>query len=584
MVALLLSWLYIFFISFTGGLSLYEILQREKNSRNSPLPPAYLLSLTGLCILNGFAAYVSLFFPLTIGLPIGIGLLAAGYGIYQRKIYLRYLLAGLSKIKAHYFAWLIWGGLLLLYVSYLATTTPVNDDSGIYHSQSIKWIEQYKVIPGLGNLAGRYAFNSSYFLWSALFSFAALAGQPIFALNSYLVLLFGLITLSYLFRNFREKRNNKIGLFLAALFWLNLYFFNVWLSSPTPDIPAAILVAFIFLLLLQTTEQPATQVNHFYPAAIILLLLTCVTVKLSVAPALSFIFYLGYIGSVKTNRHWLFFLVAAFSWIVLPWLVRNVVLSGYLIFPFPAMDLFAFDWEVPRQLVKDEKDMVHSVAILLSPDWKGILDLKFQEWVPIWFRDHSPAEQVLLAAALFSPVLMAVGLLPGFRRRFSPDLFKRHYLIWLNNYGCVIYWFWLAPSIRFGSTFLFISALYPIYLALTTLKTPIFTILHRLVLLTFILWWLNSLRDAVYLARHQQTIFRSRLILPAKQPEVALKKVKLNNTVIWMPAQGFMCWNAPLPCTYALPIKVERRGKSLTQGFRVLRPTENIHPENPNNK
>ncbi|KAA5539248.1 LIC_10190 family membrane protein [Adhaeribacter rhizoryzae] len=584
MVALLLSWLYIFFISFTGGLFLYEIFKPEKNTTNSPLPPAYLLSLTGLCVLNSLAACLSLFWPLNIGLPIGIGLLAAGYSIYKRKIYLRYLLTGWGKMKAHYFAWLIWGGLLLLYVSYLATTTPVNDDSGIYHTQSIKWIEQYKVIPGLGNLAGRYAFNSSYFLWSALFSFSALVGQPIFALNSYLVLLFGFITLAYLFQNFREKRNNKIGLFLAALFWLNLYFFNVWLSSPTPDIPAAILVAFIFLLLLQTAQPPTNQVNSFYPAALILLLLTCVTVKLSVAPALGFIFYLGYIGSIKINRKWLLFLVASFSWIVLPWLIRNVVLSGYLIFPLPALDLFAFDWEVPRQLVQDEKDMVHSVAILLSPDWKGILDLKFQEWVPIWFQDHSPTEQILLTAALFSPLLMALGLLPGFRRRFSSELLKRHYLLWLINYGCVVYWFWLAPSIRFGSTFLFISAFYPIYLALTTLKASVFTILNRLVLLLFALWWLNNLRDAVYVARHQQTIFRSRLILPAKQPEVTLKKVKLNNTIIWMPAQGFMCWNAPLPCTYALPVNVEMRGKLLTQGFRALRPTNQSHLKNANNK
>ena len=48
---------------------------------------------------------------------------------------------------------------------------PINEDSWLYHFQSIRWINEYPVIPGLGNLHGRLAFNQSHFGLLALFNF-----------------------------------------------------------------------------------------------------------------------------------------------------------------------------------------------------------------------------------------------------------------------------------------------------------------------------------------------------------------------------------------------------------------------------
>ena len=43
-------------------------------------------------------------------------------------------------------------------------------DSDLYHGQSIRWIEEYGVVKGLGNLHERFAYNSSFFAVSALYS------------------------------------------------------------------------------------------------------------------------------------------------------------------------------------------------------------------------------------------------------------------------------------------------------------------------------------------------------------------------------------------------------------------------------
>ncbi|MBQ2608911.1 MAG: hypothetical protein II586_00960, partial [Butyrivibrio sp.] len=43
-------------------------------------------------------------------------------------------------------------------------------DSDLYHAQAIRWIEEYGVVKGLGNLHVRLAYNSAAFPLSALFS------------------------------------------------------------------------------------------------------------------------------------------------------------------------------------------------------------------------------------------------------------------------------------------------------------------------------------------------------------------------------------------------------------------------------
>ena len=48
---------------------------------------------------------------------------------------------------------------------------PKNWDSGLYHFNKIRWINSYPVVPGLGNLHGRLAFNQSFFAYVAVLNF-----------------------------------------------------------------------------------------------------------------------------------------------------------------------------------------------------------------------------------------------------------------------------------------------------------------------------------------------------------------------------------------------------------------------------
>ena len=50
--------------------------------------------------------------------------------------------------------------------------------------------------------------------------------------------------------------------------------------------------------------------------------------------------------------------VAAGLAVLIPWLVRNVVLTGWLIYPFEAVDLFSVDWKVPLELMQHDADQI----------------------------------------------------------------------------------------------------------------------------------------------------------------------------------------------------------------------------------
>lgn len=57
--------------------------------------------------------------------------------------------------------------LLALGFASLALTRPYPGDTWLYHQQMVTWIERFPIVPGLGNLHHRFAYNNSYFLYIA---------------------------------------------------------------------------------------------------------------------------------------------------------------------------------------------------------------------------------------------------------------------------------------------------------------------------------------------------------------------------------------------------------------------------------
>ena len=134
---------------------------------------------------------------------------------------------------------------ILVYWSLRIMKLPTNYDTAAYHLQTIRWINTYPLIPGLGNLDTHIAFNQSYFELLSLFRFFPLF-QHGFAIGP--VFLFFLLGVFIL-----ERLNTKyihISI-LAILIYLINHSAGSTLFSPTPDLAVSFLEIIVFSLFVE---------------------------------------------------------------------------------------------------------------------------------------------------------------------------------------------------------------------------------------------------------------------------------------------------------------------------------------------
>ncbi|WP_445479329.1 LIC_10190 family membrane protein [Larkinella soli] len=402
--------------------------------------------LAGLCLLVAYVQIASLFFPANSNLTAvwlaGAVLITFRYSdqvrTYGRQFFQKQRLVPVF-------------GLLVLTVLLYSTLSPANADSGLYHLPSIRWYERFRVVPGLGNLHGRLAFNSSFFVASAAFGLTDLVGQTLFPLNGFVFLL-----VSWRLLNQAHSRGPYRWPAFAILL-LILYYLIRQVYSPTPDLWATLLPVAVFLIWLEIKP-----VFSFRLVLLVMLVSLSLTVKLATIPvALSLVTVAWAVRRKLTAGQW-GLLGSIGLCLVVPWLVRNVILSGYLLYPYPALDLFSFDWKIPADRVQFEKDFVAFWAkfriheAYYQPD---LLNTPATEWIPRWLfhPEHYALNKPIWALAVVSPVV-AVSHFFSPRRKAAFRPLNLPYGVALAGF---LFWFLSAPEFRFGYAFIWLTALLP---------------------------------------------------------------------------------------------------------------------------
>jgi hypothetical protein len=76
---------------------------------------------------------------------------------------------------------------LAAWIASRSMLSPEFYDSGLYHFNAIRWINSYPIIPGLGNVHGRLAFNQSFFTYVASLNFYPFFNNGRVIANSFFV-------------------------------------------------------------------------------------------------------------------------------------------------------------------------------------------------------------------------------------------------------------------------------------------------------------------------------------------------------------------------------------------------------------
>jgi hypothetical protein len=454
-------------------------------------------------------------------------------------------------------AWL--PGLVLLVVLFAldkSTGQATNPDTLGYHIQTIRWVESYPAVPGLGNLHSRFAFNSSWLLMNALFSFVYIFGQSLHVMAGLLFVLGGWYFTSGLADFFRTRALE--GLLRGALLPISVYFTKSELSSPGTDLPAVLFAWVALALFLQGLWREGNPRLILLGLAFILSVFA-VTIKLSVVP-LGLLALLALVLAVREWRFSLYLLVGA-AIMTTPWLARNVILSGYLLFPFPQIDIFGFDWKMPISQVFGARDDVLAFARISGLPVQDVMAMSAAEWLPRWFERATLVRKVLFFGALVSPLLVLLSRLLGRK----PD--GRVLGVYASMYLGFLYWFFSAPDFRFGFGFIFAALLVAALILLQGLP-PVFG--HNLALVVLLFSFLYP--SYLLAVSVDSESVPERAVLPLDYQSPPVDVCMIGEQEIFCSRMYGWCGYESFPCALKLRYGIEMRGEDWADGFSNERP------------
>ena len=270
---------------------------------------------------------------------------------------------------------------------------------------------------------------------------------------------------------------------------------------------------------------------------------------------------------------------------IIPFLIRNVILSGWLIYPFTALDLFHFSWKIPLGTAKYD---AREIAVY----GRGYTDVSrytepLSAWVPKWFGNAGKINQVMLTADVLSLLGMCFLLIfwvMAVRNKDTRISEKTGKIVRLDHirmvtlgdflfieiilYLALLFWFVNAPLIRYGSIFILFPAALMGYRAIIYLQYRVRDIvsirMYQFISITIVLFLLYKSGMTIL---QEIPHFDKKYFL--KQEDYSAYEVKpytVSGIAFYYPVEGDQTGYSPFP---SVPVKkqIVLRGKSLADGF-----------------
>ncbi len=502
----------------------------------------------------------------------GVGLIAAMLQMYHffRPID---LVAGYGLVGLGLAGW-IWNGAplfrclferreprwpaVLLYipaatiVAFRAAALGYHYDTGLYGAQAVRWFTTYPLVPGLGNLIGQLGFNSSVFLWIAALEQGPWRDLAHHLFSGFLIAALFASIVPAAVRIFRGSDPRRIDWFFTLLFIPAA----IWAATgkivgTNTDLPTSVVclvgVAVLFRALDEEFSPPGTSDFRRTSLVIAMVLFSlAVTFKLSslvfasVGWAIACLKLWSVSRSAPSGKRQLGWALILSAAIVLPWIGRGLVLTGYPFFPSTALSI-PVDWKVPAFEAQGQADVARSFARVPETTYEYAYGWN---WLRPWFRELVREREGFLIPMFF----VLAGCVAGIIRTAREKRSALPQWLWLlaPSLAGLFFWFLEAPAVRFGEP--------AIWTAGATLGT--FAALHFLDQAWKIRIGLAGLLLMTAWAAHPRLLWGShfhpsvgvRTFLRVPQAKLAQHQTASGLT-IYVPVATNQCWDAPLPCS-----------------------------------
>lgn len=332
-------------------------------------------------------------------------------------------------------------------------------DGANYHLAVVRWFNRFPIVPGLANLNPLYGLNSSCLLFPALLEQGPGTARSQHFGNGFLTLLFVLLAVPRVGRLFNgspvvPSHSIAAALFLFPTMALLVREQGTWISSHATDVAPMVVVFSACVLALQAfdqerNERPADFSPRFFTALALLAIAPCLKATTLIFGATAWMVLLlvrlrldrrmeSKSRSLRPAACAMLFASAAIG----AWIARNVVLSGYPLFP-STLAAFDVDWRLPLDHARGY--LWWTRAYTRTPLAWDLMTQNGTEWLSYWLRME-------LRTALFETViplaLAGLWVLVWLMARRPP--LQRPSLL-LPPLLAIAAWFFLAPSVRYGA-------------------------------------------------------------------------------------------------------------------------------------
>lgn len=437
MISVLCNWLYILITTTCLGYGFSKIVAKILNYK---IKKCESLIAVGLVIATVYAQFFSLFYKVGMIANIVLVTVCIIICIYFRKEFYK-------DIKDHFVnisvAKKIVILLLIIFWAYFTSRGYMHYDTDLYHAQSIRWIEEYGVIKGLGNVHNRLAYNSSFFAVSALYSMKFLLGQSLHTVNGFMTLLLSISTLDIMDSFKRKKFVISDYVRIAAIYYLTLICDEI--VSPASDFAIMCTIFYIVIKWLDLLEKEEKSIVPY--ALLCVGGVYAVSLKLTAGLVLILLVKPAYMLIKEKRVKEILIYLSMGLIVILPWVIRNVIISGYLVYPFPELDIFSFDWKIdPNWAAGDAAEIKVWGRALYDA---ALVDMPIWQWFGNWFKSSlSGTEKLIILADIVCLVIALIIAIYIFVKK------KWEYLDFLLVEVMIIcsYGFWQisAPLIRYG--------------------------------------------------------------------------------------------------------------------------------------
>lgn len=441
MITVFLSWCYIFIICFLLGMGIYTLVQKLYGEKDR-MAPVSMLVVLGIVGSTVYTEYLSCFMKIGALAHLILMVLAVGCGIWLRKTVIIYG----KQMKELLFSWegLFYLG-VAVFIAFFASRGEFHTDTNIYHAQNIRIYEEYGLLKGMGNLQQHFAYNSSYLAFAAIFSMKWLLGQSLHTTTGFLEI----ILCIYAFYGLKRFRSHKTHLadFMKLAIPFYVLIILIRSMSPATDFGTMLLVLYVLCAWCDNLEGEKSIFVYYLLA---LLSVFIATMKFSACFMVLLALYPGIILLKKKCWKQVLVCILTGTIMMLPFLLRNMLISGWLLYPFAGIDLFNVRWKIPKEYLLQDAAQIKVWGRCLYD--VQLENLPVTEWMPYWWEGQERYEKMFLGSVVMGTLLLVVQFL---RARFRREQVDWGWTTLLGVvYANIAVWFFVAPFIRYGVAFL----------------------------------------------------------------------------------------------------------------------------------